>query len=69
VEEAMRRRLYPGGEPPEEPEEQSSGLRNLADQMADGYAGVRALQASTWEAPADLKWDEAEEDSGPRIRQ
>ncbi len=57
----MRRKLYPGEDRSEEPEEQSAGLRNLADQMADGYAGVRALQASAWEAPADLKWDEAED--------
>jgi len=54
MEEAMRRRLCPGEEPPEESEEQSSGLRNLADQMADGYAGVRALQAEFFDARPPL---------------
>ena len=63
----MRHRLYPGEDRPEEPDEESTSFRNLADQLADGYAGVRALQASTWEAPADLKWDEG--DSGPRERE
>ena len=62
MEEAMRRKLYPGEDRSEEPEEQSAGLHNLADQIADGYAGVRALEAGALKAPADLEWEEAEDD-------
>jgi hypothetical protein len=65
MDEAIRRRLNQGGEPSDESEAEREstpgGLRGLSDHLSDGYAGVRALQASAWEAPADLEWGEAED--------
>lgn len=62
MEEAMRRKLYPGEDRPEEPDEESTGLRNLADHLADGYAGVRNLQAPAWETPGGSHWEDAQDD-------
>ena len=59
MDDAIRRRLIAGSEPEEDPEPET---RNFSDQLAAGYAGVQALQASSWEAPADLAWTDAEKD-------
>lgn len=62
MDEALRRRLHPGEDSPEEPHEESTSLRNLADQLADGYAGVRNLQVPAWETPGDSHWEDAQDD-------
>ena len=62
MDDAIRRRLGGGAEPSDEPMEEASRMNNPGEQMAGGLAGLRALHASEWDPPADLEWQDEQDD-------
>ena len=61
MDDAIRRRLGGGTEPSDEPTEEASGINNLGAQMVGGLTGVSALHASGWVPPADLEWQDEQD--------
>ena len=60
MDDAMSRRLGGESEHSDEPKQEGSDLNNLGAQMVGGLAGLSALHASGWEPPADLEWQDDE---------
>ena len=62
MDDAIDRRLTGAPKPTDEPNDESSAGHDFGSQMVGGLAGLSALHASGWEPPADLEWQDEEDD-------